>query len=567
MLGSIRWRLVISYAFLTLLTVVVVGVLAVTLVQRYVAQQEMEQLTANADAVARQALSLVVPVVRQGELQELVRTSAFLSSARVRILDQHGRVLADSGSETGLEEFAWVVPHFEWPHGISGEPTEPLVVTLPTGARIELSLPYVVPWSELPELLAEEAITLIEVRPGTWGSGVSFQPVLDEEQLRQLSTERPATERSSRVITVPIGGSHAPVGLVEISNAPDLAKGALRTTRQAFLLAAVGATALAVIVGLWVSQGLTAPLRDLSAVAGQMSSGNLSIRAAVRGRDEIGQLASQFNQMAQRLEVSFAELGAERDTLRRFIADASHQLRTPITALKNFVELLQGPAADDAAAAAEFLAESQVQVERLEWITRNLLDLSRLDAGLVSLSLADWDMRELIDAAASTFKPLAEHKGIDFSAQPPSSPVQLRCDRSWMELALSNLLDNAIKFTPAGGRVAIGAEQAGDSVRAWVQDTGPGIDPEDLPHIFERFYRGRNNHGDGSGLGLAIVQSVVHVHGGRVSVESEPGAGSLFPSSCRSASKWGNTPSPLRPEAAGGFTTGAGPRFCSCWEA
>ncbi len=528
MLGSIRWRLVISYAFLTLLTVGVVGVLALTLVQRYVGQQEMEQLTANADAVARQALPLVVPVVRQGELQELARTSAFLSSARVRILDQHGRVLADSGGEAGVEEFAWVVPHFDWPHAISGEPTQPSVVTLPTGARIELSLPYVVPWSELPELLAEEAITLIEVRPGTWGSGVSFHPVVDEEQLRQLSSERPATERSSRVITVPIGGSRSPVGLVEISNAPDLAKGALRTTRQAFLLAAFGATTLAVIVGLWVSQGLTAPLRALSAAAKQMSSGDLSIRAAVRGRDEIGQLASQFNEMAQRLETSFAELGAERDTLRRFIADASHQLRTPITALKNFVELLQGPAADDAAAAAEFLAESQVQVERLEWITRNLLDLSRLDAGLVSLSVADWDMGELVDAAASTFKPLAEEKGIHFSTHPPASSVQLRCDRAWMELALSNLLDNAIKFTPAGGRVTVGAGQTEDSVRLWVQDSGPGIDPDDLPHIFERFYRGRNNHSDGSGLGLAIVQSVVHAHGGRVSVESQPGAGSLF---------------------------------------
>jgi signal transduction histidine kinase len=327
---------------------------------------------------------------------------------------------------------------------------------------------------------------------------------------------------------VPIGGSRSPVGLVEISNAPDLAKGALRTTRQAFLLAAVGATMLAVIVGLWVSQGLTAPLRDLSVAAEQMSSGDLSIRAAVTSRDEIGQLASQFNEMAQRLETSFAELGAERDTLRRFIADASHQLRTPITALKNFIELLQGPAAHDAAAAAEFLTESQVQVERLEWITRNLLDLSRLDAGLVSLSVADWDMAELIDAAASTFKPQAEEKGIHLLAEAPPSPVRLRCDRAWMELALSNLLDNAIKFTPAGGRVVIGAEETGDSVRLWVQDSGQGIHPEDLPHIFERFYRGRNNHSDGSGLGLAIVQSVVHAHGGRVSVESQPGAGSVF---------------------------------------
>jgi len=95
-------------------------------------------------------------------------------------------------------------------------------------------------------------------------------------------------------------------------------------------------------------------------------------------------------------------------------------------------------------------------------------------------------------------------------------------------LALSNLLDNAVKFTPAGGTVALGAEQAGEKVRLWVRDTGPGIDPSDLPHIFERFYRGHNGQVEGSGLGLAIVQSVVQAHGGQVSVESQPGQGSLF---------------------------------------
>ncbi|MER3514529.1 MAG: two-component sensor histidine kinase, partial [Chloroflexota bacterium] len=111
------------------------------------------------------------------------------------------------------------------------------------------------------------------------------------------------------------------------------------------------------------------------------ASGDLSTRAPVHGEDEIGQLARQFNQMAAHLEASFAQLSAERDALRRFIADASHELRTPITALQNFLDLVQGPAAEDPAARSEFLAESQKQVSRLEWITQNLLDLSRLEAG------------------------------------------------------------------------------------------------------------------------------------------------------------------------------------------
>ena len=285
---------------------------------------------------------------------------------------------------------------------------------------------------------------------------------------------------------------------------------------------------MAVVVGLLVSRGLAAPLHELTTVAGQMSSGDLSIRAPVRSRDEIGQLAGQFNSMAERLGASFSELAAERDALRRFIADASHELRTPITALKNFNDLLQGVAAEDPAVRAEFLTESQVQLERLEWITRNLLDLSRLDAGLAHLDLAEHDVGELLDAAASAFEPLAQDKGIAFSISPPTPPLGLCCDRARVELALSNLLDNAFKYTPPGGRVEIGAEPEGEVVQLWVRDTGPGIAHEDIPHIFERSYRGQNNHSEGSGLGLAIVQSVAQAHGGRVSVQSEPGTGSLF---------------------------------------
>jgi two-component system OmpR family sensor kinase len=259
-----------------------------------------------------------------------------------------------------------------------------------------------------------------------------------------------------------------------------------------------------------------------------MSAGDLSARAPVRGSDEIGQLAGQFNQMAERLEASFAELASERDALRRFIADASHELRTPITALRGFVELLRGAAAQDGSAREEFLVESQRQVERLEWVTRHLLDLSRLDAGLVALDLDSHDVADLINAVASTYRALAREKRISISCSQPDSGLAIRCDRARVELALSNLLDNAVKFTSPGGSIQIGAERQRAAVRLWVQDNGAGIHDEDLPHIFDRFYRGRGAGPTGTGLGLPIVQSIAQAHGGRVRVETEIGEGSRF---------------------------------------
>ena len=394
------------------------------------------------------------------------------------------------------------------------------------------------PFTIFEQLPPDTEFTMVRRVVAPWGNRFVFgtRQRLDVMLAFPITDVLPAHEvfeehlslRSEPALVTPIGEADSPMGYVELSGGPDFAAEALTTARRAFLLAAGGATLLAVLVGLLVSRGLTAPLRTLTAAASQMSSGDLSIQAPVRGKDEIGQLARQFNQMAERLEASFTELAAERDSLRRFIADASHGLRTPITALKSFNELLQGAAADDPAARAEFLAESQVQLNRLEWITHNLLDLSRLEAGLVTLDKADHDVGELTRTATAAFRTLAHEKDVALSVKAPTLSLKVCCDRARIELALFNLLDNALKFTSAGGQVEIGAEQADQNVRLWVQDNGPGIAPTDQERIFERFYQGQGSQVGGSGLGLAIVQSIVQAHGGHVTVESEPGAGSRF---------------------------------------
>jgi two-component system phosphate regulon sensor histidine kinase PhoR len=232
--------------------------------------------------------------------------------------------------------------------------------------------------------------------------------------------------------------------------------------------------------------------------------------------------------MADQLETSFDQLAAERDALRRFIADASHELRTPITALKNFNELLRGPALDDPQAQQEFLAESKLQIDRLTWITDNLLDLSRLDAGIAALDFAMHDINEIIQAVLPSFRNRFVEKGIHITLKLDESLPGLKCDRARLESAVSNLVDNAVKFSDQGGEIEIGSQGSQDSIQVWVKDHGPGIPEEIQPYIFERFYRGPDNDQAGSGLGLSIVQSTVNAHRGSIKVESRAGEGSCF---------------------------------------
>jgi signal transduction histidine kinase len=544
MFNSIRWRLVLSYVLLTLLVVSIVGVLALSLLERTIARREQAYLTSNAEAVARQAWPLLWPVVAQSELQELARTASFLGNARVQILDGNTHVLAEAQPSVEGDEFVWILAPLRWRVQAVGESALSVILAMPPTTK-DLEPPHLGEGSltMLEQLPLDTPFTRVRRWDGIWGSRFVFYTVSEVAIPPDEHWTQEMPLRSERTIVVTIGDERRPQGYVKISNGPDFGTEALRMTREALLFAAGGATLVATAVGLLVSRGLSAPLRQLTEVATRMGEGDLSTRAPLRGRGEIRQLARQFNHMAERLDASFAELSAERDALRRFIADASHELRTPITALRNFNELLQGAAAEDPRARTEFLVESQVQIERLAWITRNLLNRSRLDAGLVTLDIADHDVGIVIEDAASPFKTQAQEKGLQFTVQQPAEGLAIQCDRERIVLALSNLLDNAIKYTPPGGLVEIGVEQVGETTRLWVQDTGRGIDPNDLPHIFERFYRGRNaGQGeraiqastqeraeyDGLGLGLAIVHSIAQAHGGRVHAESSVDVGSRF---------------------------------------
>ena len=525
MFTSIRWRLAASYAVLILLSVTLMGTLALYIVQRYVGRQEGEYLKANARAVAGQAEHFLAPHQRRIALEELASTSAFLGDARVKILGGDRSIVADSGDPGLPDEFLWLIPS-----GLAEIDPE-------RGGSVPFVFPMPAPPRDGRRLSPRELLPMLRDLPlGTthvyarrmltpWGRHFVFE---DNPASLRDTQEMVTTPRQFISTTVPVGPPDNPLGWVEMSSPLSLGGEAIGPMRNAVLLSGLGSLAIAVAVGLLIGRTLSDPLRSLAGTARRMADGDLSARAPAARRDEIGELARQFNMMAQSLETNFRDLRAERDSLKRFIADASHELRTPITALATFNELLQGSAAEDTAAREEFLRESHAQLARLQWITANLLDLSRLDAGIASLSIARHPASDIMEAAVAGAAPLAQKKGVTLTIERADPGLLLDCDRGRVEMAVSNLVTNAVKFTQEGGSVTIRAERADGLVRFVVSDNGPGIPAEELPMIFERFYRGRSATNDGAGLGLAIVQSVARAHGGAIRVKSAPGAGSVF---------------------------------------
>ncbi len=527
MFRSIRWRLVASYVLLAFIIIGSMGLLAQWAVSRYIQQQEIASLTANAESIARQAYPILTSRMGSDELDQLVRAAAIFGNVRVRILNSNHQLIADSGPPDNSTELMWFV--------LPGEPLGNIRDRLPQGWIV--GLPHIRGTISLEELLPffetlphDTPLTVIQRSEGPWGYRLSIETTTWRENLPAIQNA-PETEirpRSQKVISVPIGAAHQPLGYVELSGGADFGLEALQTTQRSFFLAGAGAILLAVVFGLWMGNRISMPIRKLTETTREMSSGDLSVRASLIEKDEIGQLAAQFNTMAAQLQASFKQIASERDQLRRFITDASHELRTPITALKNFNELLLGAAAEDTQAREEFLRESQIQLDRLAWITQNLLDLSRLETGLIELDLQDCDAEALIEAAVSSFKTQIADKQLSLEIQLPRSPVVINCDQTRIELALANILENALHFTLPGGHIEIGALEQDEGPVLYVQDNGVGIHPDDLPHIFERFYRGRGSIVPGSGLGLSIVQSIILAHGGSINVKSEPGAGARF---------------------------------------
>ena len=293
------------------------------------------------------------------------------------------------------------------------------------------------------------------------------------------------------------------------------------------------ATLVALGFGQLMAHSITGGLEHLARTAEQVSAGDRTTRAQVQSGDEVELVADAFNRMVQRLAEMQAREKELEQARRSLVASVSHDLRTPLTSLRAMIEAVNDGVVTDEATVKRYLGLAQVEIQNLSTLVDDLFELTQLDAGALTWTKEPASLRDLISDTLESMQALALSKGVTLagSVEPSVDPVIMNSFK--VQRVLYNLVQNAIRHTPAGGQITVTALpcNGGRQVQVQVADTGEGIAAGDLPHIFEPFYRSeksRARDGSGAGLGLTIARGIVQAHGGALVAESQPGEGSRF---------------------------------------
>jgi len=485
---SLRYRLPLTYAAVALLAVLLVGGISFLILSTYYSGAERDYLKAGATRATRDLGSVDWTAVSSGDATSVslatqkAAGAALAIQVRVQVISSSGTTLADSGSPGQIDPSAAGAQAQTGGTGGTGAAAGGGKGEPGGGSGDGLPSP---------------------IGPGLFGGDGSG-----------------SATRSSEVYEQPLTVNGTTVGTLRLSEAPAYGTAILRDTFVGWGLAAIAAVLLAGGLGLIWSRRLTRPLLRVTAASDRMAAGDLSVQVDVRRADEIGRLAHSFNSMAARTEHTVV-------ALRQFVADAAHELGTPLTALEADLELAYERS--ESQEGRRLMKRAMHQAERLDRLSESLLQLSRLDAGEFSGGPLRLDLVEFMQSMADGAASRAEQAEIELRLHLPDEPVWVAGYADKLQTAVENLLDNALKFTDPGGRVILGLiTDPGGTATLRVSDTGIGIPPEDLKELFGRFHRGRNaNPYPGNGLGLAIVKATMDIHGGAVSVESGPG-GSTF---------------------------------------
>lgn len=505
--NSIRWRLPASYAVIALLAALTLGSMMLLVLRNYYANQEREYLQGNAltlRPVIEQILQSNLPA---SSLEEQIKSLAFLSQTQIRLLDRNGNAIADSGVPDSEKVVA-----VQGGAPMAGNVMFSAPVNPPEGkgpiliykSDESMPLPQVIPF-EKQIVPAKSADIILSVNASPYGYGFVAKADFDPSR------------RSSQVVGVPLIASNGkPLGELQFSNGPSYGADVINSVTGAWLLASIFAIGIAALAGWFMSKRVTQPVLALESATRQMEQGDLGVRVDLQNerQQEFLSLASSFNSMAAQVEQTVS-------TLREFVADAAHELHTPLTALQANLELAHNET--NAPARTRYLARAHEQSQRLEGLVQSLLDLSRIEAAESKSTFVAVDFTQLVRDVGEQFASRAEQADRSFNMNIPKDVVQVLGNETQLRQIVINLLENALKFTPDDGWISLDIERTRDRVTLTVSDSGIGFPQEDLPHLFERFHRGRNaSEYPGHGLGLAIVRAIVNAHKGEVAVQSTP---------------------------------------------
>lgn len=354
-----------------------------------------------------------------------------------------------------------------------------------------------------------------------WPEIVKAATLLDREDVgtsRFRTVDLPDTRRKARLLSVRLSPErYMQMGISLESN--ELFFDNLRHTGMLILALMLG---LGGLTGWALARKAMAGVEGVTAAATRIADGHFSERVEVAGQGrEIDRLVATFNVMADRVQRVLTEMRQVNDNI-------AHDLRSPLTRIRGLAEsaVVDGTLSGEGAEIAGSIVED---CDRLMLMINTMLDITEAEAGLGGLKLAELDLCELVAQVTELFAGVAEDKGIDLAGQCDGQPVVALADRRKLQRALANLVDNAIKYTPAGGRVRVAVNRRDGLAAISVSDTGPGIALEDMLRIFDRFFRSdRSRHLPGNGLGLSLAQAVAHAHGGAIEVGQVPDGGSVF---------------------------------------
>jgi signal transduction histidine kinase len=333
--------------------------------------------------------------------------------------------------------------------------------------------------------------------------------------------EKAPADASKTEIVIKNNGSV--VGIVLRTGAPlvqnQVERQYINQISLALLIAALGGALIALVLGLFVARTLTRPLKELTRATRALASNQHNQPVPVRSNDELGELAGAFNQMS-------ADLARANQSRRQMTADIAHDLRNPLTVIGGYLESLRDGVLKPT---PERFETMHTEVQHLQRMVEDLRTLSLADAGELHIQRAPASVAGLLTRAATTYQHQASQQNITLTVQAAQNLPPINIDSERMEQVLGNLVSNALRYTPDGGEIVLAATPDAGGVLLSVSDTGSGIQPEALIHIFERSYRADPSRaGNESGLGLAIAKSIVEAHGGNIRAESKPGAGSRF---------------------------------------